>query len=95
VRVLTSDPALQTIRDSGGKLYVWVKRGRCCAAGNSTLATSPALPKHTTFTRVDSCGEFELYLPSAIGRYPDKLEIELRRFPRRVEAYWDGCIWVV
>jgi hypothetical protein len=38
---------------------------------------------------------FELFLPRTIGRYPETLEIEQRRFPRRVEAYWDGCYWVV
>jgi hypothetical protein len=29
-------------------------------------------------------------------REPTELEIDVRRFPRRrVEGYWDGCVWIV
>ena len=38
---------------------------------------------------------FELYLPVRM-REPEKLEIDLRRFPRRhVESYWNGCVWII
>ena len=38
---------------------------------------------------------FELYLPEHLTREPEKLEIELRRFPRRhVEGYWNGLAWI-
>jgi hypothetical protein len=37
---------------------------------------------------------FELHVPADL-RLPAELHLEARRFPRRVEAYWNGCAWVV
>ena len=93
VRVVASESAVQLIEERGGRLYVWPKRGRCCG-GVTTLATATSPPPRTEFRRVDDAG-FELYLPSALARVPDELHVEQRRFPRRVEAYWNGCAWVV
>ena len=73
---------------------MWVRKGRCCGAANLTLATASEPPQGKDFQRVEAAG-FELFLPTHLGRLPDELHIEMRRFPRRVEAYWDGCIWVV
>ena len=93
VRVVASDAAVESIEEGGGRLYVWVKRGRCC--GNlTTLATASSRPPDREFRRVGSA-DFELYLPSSLTRVPGELHIELRRFRRRVEAYWNGCAWVV
>ena len=83
------------IRERGGRLYVWVRKGRCCGAANLTLATASEPPRGKEFRRVEEAAGFELYLPTHLGRAPDELQIEVRRFPRRVEAYWNGCIWVV
>lgn len=47
------------------------------------------------FRLVASTGRFELLVPAGLARLPDELHLELRRFPRRVEAYWNGCAWVV
>jgi len=44
---------------------------------------------------VDESTGFELYVPAALGRLPDELHVEARRFPRRIEAYWNGCAWIV
>jgi hypothetical protein len=38
---------------------------------------------------------FELFLPARLSPLPDELHIDVARFPRRVEAYWNGCAWVV
>ena len=90
---IASDPAADLIRQRGGRLYVWLKRGRCC--GNvTTLASATAPPPGKEFRLVDGA-DFELYLPSSLTRVPDELHIELRRLPRRVEAYWNGCAWVI
>jgi hypothetical protein len=35
-----------------------------------------------------------VHLPRGLTRLRDELHIELRRFPRRLESYWDGCAWV-
>jgi hypothetical protein len=34
-------------------------------------------------------------VPASLARLPDELHVEVRRFPRRVEAYWNGCAWIV
>ena len=46
------------------------------------------------FRCVEGCDRFELYLPQLLAQLPDELQFELRRFPRRLEAFWDGCAWV-
>lgn len=93
MQVVASRPATELIQEAGGRLYVWLKRGRCC--GNpTTLATATAPPPGKEFRLVDRA-DFEVYLPSSLMRVPDELHVELRRFPRRVEAYWNGCAWVV
>jgi hypothetical protein len=94
VRVVASDPAAELIRERGGRLYVWLKRGRCCGSV-TTLAASTEPPAGKEFRRVDNGEDFVLYLPSALPRLPEELHLGVRRFPRRVEAYWDGCAWVV
>jgi hypothetical protein len=93
MRVVASDSAVESIEEDGGRLYVWLKRGRCCGS-LTTLASASAPPRGKEFRRVGDA-EFELYLPSSLTRLPDELHVELRRFPRRVEAYWNGCAWVM
>lgn len=92
--MVASDPAVELIREQGGCLYVWLQRGRCCG-GVTTLATATKPPRGKDFRRADNGGDFELYLPSALTRVPDELHVSLHRFPRRVAAYWNGCVWVV
>jgi hypothetical protein len=94
VRVVASEPAADLIREQGGRLYVWPRRGRCCGAV-TTLAAATHPPGGKEFRRVDRGDEFELYFPAALARVPDELHVDLRRFPRRVVTYWDGCAWVV
>jgi hypothetical protein len=94
VRVLASDPAIELIRERGGRLYVWLKRGRCCRPV-TTLASATQAPTGHRFDRVAGEARFELYLQSSLARVPDELHVELQRFPRRVEAYWNGCAWVI
>ena len=93
MQVVATRPATELIHEQGGRLYVWLKRGRCC--GNvTTLASATAPPPGKEFRLVDGA-DFELYLPSSLTRVPDELHIELRRLPRRVEAYWNGCARVI
>jgi hypothetical protein len=94
MRLVVSDPATELIQKRGGRLYVWVKKARCCG-GFRTLATSSDPPKSCEFKRIPSGAGFELFVPEGLAQLPEELHIELRRFPVRVEAYWDGCAWVV
>lgn len=94
MRVLVSEPAAELIADRGGRLYVWPTRASCCG-GVLRLASASTAPKGKEFRRVDAAGDCEVYMPSGLGRLPDELHVELRRYPRRIESYWDGCAWVV
>jgi hypothetical protein len=94
MRVIASESASELIEAEGGRLYVWLKRAHCCGSA-TTLATATGPPPEKTFRQVDSGGAFELYVPLGLTRLPDELHLDVARRPRRVEAYWDGCVWVV
>ncbi len=94
MRVVASEPAARLIEESGGRLYVWPSRPRCCGAV-TLLRTSSTPPTGAQFRLAASTGRFELLVPSGLARLPEELHLEVRRFPRRVEAYWNGCAWVV
>jgi hypothetical protein len=94
MRVVVSDGAAQLIEERGGRLYVWVKKGRCCGAAR-TLATSSEAPERQDFRRIKADARIELMIPTRLDPLPDELQLEMRRFPRRIEAYWNGCVWVM
>lgn len=94
MRLVVPESAVDFIQERGGRLYVWQKRTRCCGGGFSTLRAATEAPAKTEFRRVDEGAKFELYVATTLGRLPDELHVEARRFPRRIEAYWDGCAWI-
>lgn len=85
MRIVASDAAVSFILENGGRLYLWPRASRCC--GGKWLRASLEPAKRITFARRDEVREFELYMPAAIATLPDELEVDLARFPRRVEAY--------
>jgi hypothetical protein len=91
VRVVASPEAVERVRESGGRLYVWPRRSRCCH-GFTYLETGSSPKGPWTWQPVDADG-FELYL-AEVGRVPEELHVDVRGSRRRVEAYWDGCAWV-
>ena len=93
MRVVVSDSAANLIAERGGRLYVWPKRARCCGA-LTTLVSASEPPAGKEFSPVAGVDRFALYVPTRLTRLPDELQLELRRFPRRVAAYWNGCAWV-
>jgi hypothetical protein len=95
VRVVASDAALELIRARGGSLYVWVKTSRCCTGAAHTLATAHEPPAGKEFRRVDDSHSFELFVSSRLRRLPAELHVERARRRPRVDAFWDGCAWIV
>jgi hypothetical protein len=93
LRLVVSSPASELIAEQGGRLFVWVTRNRSCVGG-TRLETATSPPAGKKFRRLESSADFELYLPLTLTRLPDELHVEVRRFPRRVESYWDGCVCV-
>jgi len=92
MHVVVSGAAADLIAERGGRLYVWPKKAHCCG-GLVTLATSTTAPRRE-FRRVAASDRFELLFPAGLTRTPDELYLEVRRHPRRIEAYWNGCAWV-
>jgi hypothetical protein len=92
--VIASEPATEQIREHGGRLYVWLQRPHCCGAV-TRLAAANEPPARKEFRQVESDTPFELYLPAGLTRLPDELHLDVRGRRRRVEAYWNGCSWVV
>jgi hypothetical protein len=94
MELVVSDSAVDLIRERGGRLYVWVKRSRCCGAP-ATVSTAAEPPRGVgEFRQIEGCESFELFVPKHLARLPHELHVDVRRWPRRVEAYWDGCAWV-
>ena len=96
MRVVASERAVGFIGEHGGRLYVWVNRSRCCG-GLRTLRTAFHAPATMEFRREgDDVGVgFDVYLPAGLACLPAELHVDLHRFPLRVAAYWDGCVWIV
>lgn len=95
MRLVVSGSTSDFISQQGGRLYVWVKQNRCCSGGFRTLGAATKPPPKIEFRRIDDAAEFDLFLPAALATHPSELHLDLKRFPRRVEAYWDGCVWIV
>jgi hypothetical protein len=93
VRIVASLRAVELIEERGGRLYVWLKRARCCGS-LTTLEAASSPPRGTEFRQVENAANFELYLPAHVSRLPDELHVEVRRRSQRIEAYWNGCAWV-
>jgi len=91
--IVASEEARELIAEQGGRLYVFVKAGRCCG-GTKMLAAKTAVKDDGEYASVGTADGFELFFPHD-ARLPAELRVEARRFPRRIEAYWDGCAWVV
>jgi hypothetical protein len=94
MRLVVSEAAAELIAERGGRLYVWPARARCCG-GVTRLMSASTPPSGKEFRRIEAAATCEVYLPSALGRLPDELHVELTRWPRRIASYWDGCAWVV
>lgn len=94
MRVVASAEARGLIAERGGRLYVSVRTQRCCR-GVQTLVARTDVAQASEYRPAGAAAGFELFLPRALARLPDELHVEVRRHPRRIEAYWDGCAWVV
>ena len=93
MQVVASDEARALVAARGGRLYVSVKTARCCGRLKTLEARSEAKDGADYVSAAVDDG-LEIFMPRNLVR-PDQLDLEARRFPRRVEAYWNGCAWIV
>ena len=94
MNVVTSAAAESLIREHGGRLFVWTDRQRCCA-GATYLQSSFDRAGGRAFRRAGGGGDVELYLDLGRLAPPEELHLDVRGLLRkRVEAYWNGCVFV-
>ena len=94
MELVVSPAASEFVHTSGGRLYVWTKKSRCCGGGIS-LETATEPPAGREFRSVANSGRIEVFVPIGLRRLPDELHVDVQRWPRRVQAYWDGCVYVI
>jgi hypothetical protein len=94
MNVVATPEAENLIRQQGGRLFVWADLRRCC--GGATYLLSSFEPRAgRTFRRVEGSDDFELYVDLGRLRPPQELQLGVRgRRRQRVEAYWNGCVFV-
>jgi hypothetical protein len=94
MQVVASERARATIEQRGGRIYVWVGKGRRCCGGLRMLTTAPEAHPGLEFRRVDEERGFELFVPQHLSPLPDELHFDVRGRGRSVDAYWNGCAWI-
>jgi hypothetical protein len=92
MRILASPEARSLIQDRGGLLFVWATGA---VRGVRLLRTSTEPPEDALgWRRVESHG-FLVFLPPWM-HLPRELHLEARgRLKRRIEAFWNGCAYVI
>jgi hypothetical protein len=95
MHVVASPQAREAIGQRGGRIYVWVRKSRRCCGGIRTLTTAVEPPPDIEFRRVGEEHGFELFLPEHLSPLPDELHFDVRGRARSVDAYWNGCAWIV
>jgi len=92
MRVVATPEVGELVRERGGRLFVWADHQRCCGGGVTFLSTASERPEGHAFHVIGADG-FDLFFDS--GRSPpSELQLEVRgRRRKRVEAYWNGCVF--
>jgi hypothetical protein len=94
VNAVASPRAVALIRERGGRLYVWLDRQRCCQ-GATYLHTAFGRPPGHLFDAIGTDQRFELHLDTGSRQPPSEIHLDVRGLRReRVEAYWNGCVFV-
>jgi hypothetical protein len=91
----STSEAVSLVRERGGRLFVWPDRQRCCQGARYLLAASVP-PPGRAFRPVDGPHGFELWFDPGGLQPPDALHLDVRGWrTKRIEAYWNGCVFVV
>jgi hypothetical protein len=94
MNVVATPEAKALIHQRGGRLFVWTDLPRCCG-GATYLQSSFTLRAGRTFWRAGGFDDLELYIDLGRLSPPEELHLDVRgRRRKRVEAYWNGCVFV-
>ena len=95
MRIETTADVRAHIRERGGLLFLRARRfGNLVAPLTMLEATTEPPPDALDWRRIEAPG-FLLFVPKAM-RLPESLQLRVRGlFRRRVDALWDGCLYVI
>ena len=92
MKILSTPEARSLIQEKGGLLFVWVA-GAMRGIRTLKVSTEPP-PNALAWKRVEAKG-FLVFLPPWMTP-PRELHVEVRgRIRRRIEAFWNGCAYVI
>ena len=93
--VVSKPGVADIVRESGGRIYVWIDSHRCCSGNVIYLKTGSSPEPGRRFARFDT-EEFELWFDPGARPAPDELHLDVKGFrKKRAEAYWNGCVFAV
>lgn len=94
MQVETTAEVRSFIREHGGLLFVHARRFGNLVCGMTMLETTTEPPPDALeWRRIEAPG-FLMFVPRAM-RLPKSMQLRVRgRFRRRVDALWEGCMYV-
>jgi hypothetical protein len=95
MRILATPEARSFIRERGGLLFVRPRRHGLIRGGLWTLSASTDIPEGALDYQRFESKDLLVFLPPGL-RPPFELIVEVRgRVRRRLEAFWNGCAFVM
>jgi hypothetical protein len=95
MRALVTPAASDLVREHGGRLYVWPDVKACCGGAMTLLLTASQPEPGRRFERVEAEG-FELWFDPGNLAPPEELHLDVKGWrTKRVQAYWNGCVFAV
>jgi hypothetical protein len=95
MKVVSNPKVIHLVQEQGGHLYVWTDPHRCCSGNMTYLVTGSAPVAGRRFRPYDADG-FELWFDPGGMSPPDELHLDVKGWRhRRVEAYWNGCVFAI
>jgi hypothetical protein len=95
MQVEATPDAKKLIRARGGLLFVWIEAGM---RGIRYLRTSTEPPEDALeWDRIETDDGFIVFTPPWMRSKPKQLVLEVRGFltKLRIDAFWNGCAFVV
>ena len=95
MKVIAPPDVAELVCERGGELYVRTDPHRCCSGGVTFLVTAERPEAGRDYRPFEAEG-FRLFFDPGHLEPPDELHLDVKgRRKKRVEAYWNGCVYAV